>query len=232
MDGYHCLNPFLLHQRVRLQDLQEIPELVKSGCFMATNDLDSRYWHLRVKPEHWTFIGIHIVNEDGSVSYFVWLVMHLGVSNAVFIFTTMLKPITSYLASKGIPTLIYIDDQLVVGKDEEECAAHNKFAVDTLGKAGWVVSPSKATGPASRLTFLGLDVCSITPKFYIPEKKFLNICSLLEEAFFARKLQPRQLARLVGKLQSCSLAVGPVVRLMTRELYQFICKVVEEYSWS
>ena len=107
MDGSRCLNPFLLHRRVRLQDLREIPEVVNPGCFMATNDLDSGYWHLRVKAEHWTFLGIHIVNEDGSVSYFVWLVMFLGVSDAVFIFTNMLEPITCYLSSKGIPTLIY-----------------------------------------------------------------------------------------------------------------------------
>ena len=75
-----------------------------------------------------------------------------------------------------------------------------------------------------RSGLLGLDVCSVTSKFYIPV--------LLERSFYAKRLSPRQLARLVGKLQSCSLAVGPVVRLVTRELYRFICKVAEDFSWS
>ena len=52
VDGSRCLNPFLLHRRVKLQDLREVPEVVKPGCFMATNDLDNGYWHLAVKPEH------------------------------------------------------------------------------------------------------------------------------------------------------------------------------------
>ena len=128
--------------------------------------------------------------------------------------------------------MMYIDDQLVSGKDEKECAANNKFSLETFGKAGWVVSPEKSTGPSSRLTFLGLDVCSTTSKFYIPEKKFSSLCHLLEEAFFAPRLQPRWLASLVGKLQSCSRAVGPVVRLMTRAMYRFICSTVDAFSWS
>ena len=75
-------------------------------------------------------------------------------------------------------------------------------------------------------------MCSRTLKFFIPEKKSLNIFSQLEAAYVARRLQPRKLTSLVGKLQSCSLALGPVVRLMTRNFYRFICQVVEENSWS
>ena len=50
VDGSRCLNPYLQHRRIRLSDLRNIPELIRPGCFMATNDLDSGYWHLRVKP--------------------------------------------------------------------------------------------------------------------------------------------------------------------------------------
>ena len=35
-------------------------------------------------------LGIHVVEVDGSVSYYVWKVMFLGMSDAVFIFSTML----------------------------------------------------------------------------------------------------------------------------------------------
>ena len=100
--------------------------------------------------------------------------MFLGISDAVFIFTAMMKPVRVYLALKGIPTAIYIDDQFVLGKDEEQCAANNCFPVEVLGKVDRVVSPSKSTGPASRLAFLGLDICSVEQKFFIPEKKLLS----------------------------------------------------------
>ena len=129
--------------------------------------------------------------------------MFLGISDAVFIFTTMLKFIQVYLSSKEIPSAIYIDNQFVLGKNEEECKANNSFAVEVLDKVGWVFSLSKSAGLAFRLTFLGLGICSVQQKFFIPEKKFVIILSLLEDALHSRKMQIRQLASLVGKLQSC-----------------------------
>ena len=53
VDMSRCLNLYLLHRRVSLQDHCVFPELVKPGCFMATNNFDSGYWYLRVKPDHW-----------------------------------------------------------------------------------------------------------------------------------------------------------------------------------
>ena len=40
-----------------------------------------------------------------------------------------------------------------------------------------------------------------------------------------------QLAKVVGKIQSCWRALGPVVRVMTRSCYSFICKSVDTYAW-
>ena len=208
-----------------------MPDLVKPGSFMATNDLDSGYWHIAVRKEHWTYLGIHVTETDGSNSFYVWVVMFLGVSDAVFIFTTMLKLIRCYLASKGVPNCIYIDDLMVLGRCLEDCVANNAFALEVLAKAGWVVSPSKATGPADRLTFLGLDVCSRSMMFFIPEKKLEAILGHLDSFVKGKKTSPRCLARLVGKIQSCHRALGPVVRHMTRNIYRFICSNVENFAW-
>ena len=46
VDGSRCLNPYLRHRRVRLQDLRDVPELIKEGYWVYTDDLDSGYWVL------------------------------------------------------------------------------------------------------------------------------------------------------------------------------------------
>ena len=53
--------------------------------------------HLGVHSDFWTYLGIHIVEPTGEVSFFVWKVMFLGVSDAVFIFSAILKPIRVFL---------------------------------------------------------------------------------------------------------------------------------------
>ena len=147
-------------------------------------------------------MGIYVIEEDGSVSFYVWTVMFLGISDAVFIFSAMLKLVRVYLSSKGIANVIYIDDLFLLGRNKELCVANNAFAVEVLGKAGWVMSLSKSTGPASRLTFLWLDICSIQMKFFLPEKKIVSILSQLETAFISRKMQAMQLASMFAKFRA------------------------------
>ena len=231
VDGSRCLNPYLTHRKIRLQDHRDVPDVVKPGSWFTTNDLDSGYWHIKVNPEHWTYLGIHVVEVDGSVSYYVWKVMFLGISDAVFIFSVMLKPVRVYLAKKGVTILIYIDDVLVVGPNQLVCEANTALTLDVLQKAGWVVSPSKVAGPASRITFLGLDICSESMKFHIPEGKLTKLEEILDNAIRAKRRTPRMLSSLVGKVQSCYRALGPVVRLMTRKSYRWICERVDSTSW-
>ena len=109
---------------------------MQPGSWFTTNDLDSGYWHIKVNPAHWTYLGIHVIETDGSVTFYVWLVMFLGISDAVFLFTAMLRPIRVYLAKRGVIILIYIDDVLVVGANRLTCEANTALTLDVLAKSG------------------------------------------------------------------------------------------------
>jgi hypothetical protein len=50
---------------------------------MTVNDLDSGYWQVPIHPEHQTFLGLHFRHPDGSVDYWVLVVMPLGIVDAV-----------------------------------------------------------------------------------------------------------------------------------------------------
>ena len=92
-------------------------------------------------------MGIHIVEESGEVSFFQWRVMFLGVSDAVFIFSAILKPIRVFLNTLGIRNCFYIDDLLVIGKTRQEVIENDAVAKQVLANTGWVVSSSKTLGP-------------------------------------------------------------------------------------
>ena len=165
------------------------------------------------------------------MSFYVWKVMFLGISDAVFIFTTMLKPLRVYLARRGVPILIYIDDVQVGGINKAVCEANTALTLCVLKKAGWVVSPSKAEGPAPSITFLGLVICGQSLPFLIPESKIQKLTDILSETIRARRRTARMLSSLIGKIQSCYRALGPVTRLMTRRSYHWICQMVDNFLW-
>ena len=148
--------------------------------------------------------------------------LFLGVKDAVWLFTCMLKPIRVYLASKGVPTIFYLDDFMVKGESEAKCRENQAFLVETLSKAGFVVSESKSRGPLTRILFLGLEVCSSTLKFFIPSEKLQRIEQEIEVMLSARKVKLRTMAKFLGLLQSVSRAVGNVVRLRSRILYGWL----------
>ena len=130
----------------------------------------------------------------------------------------------------GIPNAIYIDDHLTIGASEASCRANNVIAKEVFKNAGFVVSPDKTKGPATRILYLGLEVCSIERKFFIPEKKLTRLLGALDSLLNQRLVSVRKLASGVGLLQSCALALGPVVRLMTRRLYSFIAEMEMKFS--
>ena len=222
IDASRHLNPYLKHRRVRLQDHREIDTFVRKHDYFTIEDLDSGYWHLLIHPDHQKFLGISINDEKGNPLYFCWRVLFLGISDAVFIFTLLLKPIRIYLAKHGIRNLIYLDDAICAGGSEEESMANRLFMVDTFQKAGFVVSLAKSQGPAKRICFLGLEICSTTLSFYIPEKKLLKIIQKGEHLLASRRAKTRDVASFVGLLQSCFRALGNVVRLRTRRLYHWM----------
>ena len=190
------------------------------------------FQHLAVKPEHRTFLGIHIIEEDGSISFYVWRVMFLGISDAVFIFSAILKPISAHISCLGVPNIIYIDDNLNGGPTRELACSNNLVANQVFSQAGWIVSQEKKQGPLQRILFLGLEVCSVSLKFFIPEKKIVKLLAEIDSLLSSKKVKLRVFASFLGLLQSCNKALGPVVRLMTRVSYLFLMHNVDRHSWN
>ena len=156
--------------------------------------------------------------------------MFLGISDTVFIFSTMTKPIRSYLASHGIPNIIFIDDHLTGGANEKLAIQNIKFSNYIWAKAGWVMSPSKKQGPLKKILFLGLLICSDSMMFYIPEAIIVKLLAKADSLLSSKKGKLRVLASFFGLLRG--RALGPIVRLMSRCMYSFLMSNVNAFSWN
>ena len=99
------------------------------------------------------------------------------------------EPIRIYVASYGIPCLIYLDDLWISGRNKDQCVKNRNFVREVLQKSGWVVSLSKAVEPAQRILFLGLEICSLSMKFYVPEKKLCRVENSIDECLRKKKCQ-------------------------------------------
>ena len=225
VDASRHLNPYLEDRKIKLEDLEVREQIFLKGDFQTKIDLDSGYWHVPLFHGHKKFVGCHFVQKDGSILYWIWNVLFLGIKDAVYIFSKLLVPHKTYLRSLGIRNTIYIDDQSVIAQSYELCKAHTQITLDTFAKAGWVVNVKKSNDPpAQQMEFLGLLINSIDMKYYVPESKKESICDLICKILNSKKVHIKTLAKLCGKLQFCFKAFGPVVKLLTRSSYYLISR--------
>ena len=123
-------------RHVKLETLDEAELSVQEGDFQAISDLDSGYWHIMIHRDFQQYLGIHYVDKEGVVHFYQWRVLFLGLSDAVRLFTKVLKPHRAHLYRNGIRHNSYIDDHRVLRKSEEECTKNNDFASHALRSAG------------------------------------------------------------------------------------------------
>ena len=99
------INPYIAKRKVKLEDLNVIPDLVSEGDYMSTDDLEKGYWQVKVNPMYRKYIGIFLKGK-----YYVAFVLILGISDAVYAFTKINRPIVRYFRSRGVKASVYIDN--------------------------------------------------------------------------------------------------------------------------
>ena len=97
----------------------------------------------------------------------------------------------------------------------------NKIQVATaVLEAGLIVNNAKSNWVSMKsLIWLGFQINLQDVWLTMPDQKVESLTGLMQQAKDSRSIQATALARITGKIVSMALALGPVTRLMTRNLY-------------
>ena len=129
----------------------------------------------------------------------------------------------------GHNSFIYLDDGLGSHPDKCSAAAAAMIQKKELNSAGLLVNEEKSHWhPMQVGEWLGLVINTITMSFHIPERKVEKLKSLLSFAIGDASSSYRELARIAGSIISVALAVGPISRLLTRQMY---LAIVSRSAW-
>lgn len=85
----------------------------------------------------------------------------MGYTKSPGLFTDITRFITSFCRGKNILLIMYIDDILILGKSEEDCAQKVDFVVQLLKNLGFLINFEKSSLKPSQ------KVGSLCLKFYI-----------------------------------------------------------------
>ena len=150
----------------------------------------------------------------------VFTVLSFGLSTACYLFNKLMRPLVRHWRGRGLKAIVYLDDGIVAVKGEHRALEESALVRHELECAGFVINLEKSLWvPSQSMEWLGFNIDLCKGEFSIPA----NILDSLKLQLFAVAeaftVPARQLASVIGKIMSMSMALGPVTRLMTRKLY-------------
>ena len=146
--------------------------LLGKGALLAKMDIKQAYRNVPVAPEDRYLLGLIWDNK-----IYVDQVLPFGLRSAPLIFSTVADALLWMMKQRGMLWAIhYIDDFLTMGAPfSKECDKNMKIMTTTCEWAGLPVEPSKSVGPATSLTFLGIEMDSIDNLLRLPPEKLAEI---------------------------------------------------------
>ena len=143
-----------------------------------------------------------------------------GYSEAVRVFTKLLKPPFSILRSHGYLSVVFVDDSYLQGHTSSTCEDNGNATVDLLQFLGFTIHPEKSVlVPTQEIEFLGFVLNSVEMKIKLTDCKSSKIISKL---LYKGKQTIRDLASVIGSLVA-TFPVLPYGKLHYRELER--CKI-------
>ena len=110
--------------------------------------------------------------ESPKYEYFIDNRLCFGLSCAPSIFNRSSNAVVRMMSRRGFRSVInYLDDFLIIGKTYEECQQGLITLIRLLHLLGFNISWKKVILPTQEVTFLGLELDSLTMSVGLPADK-------------------------------------------------------------
>ena len=214
--AFDAVNSHSSPENVSFTSVDEALKLLKPNSYMAKIDLASAYRHVPIHPSDYTAMGIKWKFRDSKkYTYMVDTRLPFGASKSVFIFNHITQSVVRMAQKRGISVVCYLDDFLVAGDSLKQCKESYDLMLSLLQNLGFTINWNKVVQPTQSLTFLGINIDSVSQTLSIPDMKLNEIRTALADALHCVKMTKRELQSLIGTLMwaaRCVRAIRPIIR--------------------
>ena len=187
-----------------LDDAVAIIKRLGRGCLLAKLDLQSAYRIIPVHPDDRELLAVNWKNN-----VFLDAALPFGLRSAPKIFSAVADAMLFIMFKNGVGEAIhYLDDFLFAGAPESsECACALSAALSTCDELGFPVAREKIEGPATVLSFLGIEVDTQLLELRLPQEKLAMIVKEVTKWESRRAGTKRELLSLIGLLHHAASIV-------------------------
>ena len=184
--------------------------------FFVTFDLKSGYHHVEIFPDHRQYLGFSWC-YGSEIKYFVFNVLPFGLSSAPYIFTKLVRSLVNYWRGLGRRVVTFLDDGIGGSSDLAACQGLSRLCRSDLDLAGFFVNLQKSVWEPSQVgTWLGFHLDFSLNIISVPVSKITKLQESISRVLGLPLANAKDLAGIAGQRNSMFLAIGNIVRLMTR----------------
>ena len=191
------------------------------GCLLVKLDVEAAYKQVPVRQEDWPLLCFKWAGK-----YYYELCLPFGLTSSCAkweLYATALHHF--FRVYLGIALVIhYIDDFLFVFGPGDDACSFLKAALALCVQLGLPMAVAKTIGPTTRLTFLGIQLDTITMMASLDDEKLSQIRTLLHSWMSATHATVRELQSLCGKLNWCAQVVRP------GRAYTYLRRIIDHCS--
>jgi ribonuclease HI len=225
------LNEHLRDKTFKMEGIDTVREMIEPGDWATSLDFKSAFNHI---PVHSDFQPYLCFDFEGTT--YAYRGMPFGVKHAPRVFSRLMKCAIQEVRRRwGVRITFYMDDTLLLFKDEQTAARQTVEIAEYLQRLGWTLSPEKCQLNPSHVTeFLGWEwnlqdaTLAISPS---------HRGALLEEVFAwldlterRSQVPTRKLAGLLGELNFLR-AQNPEASLHMGQLNGLKVRSVRASGW-
>ena len=128
------LNEFVEYKHFKMESLEDVFKIIKKDVWVASVDLKDAFFTIPVHILHQKYFKFEWFNQ-----FYKFLGMPNGYSDAMRIFTKMLKPVFGYLRKQGHLSVVFVDDSNLQADTEQECIKNINATVNILTMLGFTI---------------------------------------------------------------------------------------------
>ena len=175
------------------------------GCFLAKTDVKNAFRIIPIRPHDYGLLGMRWRNL-----YYYDRCMPMGCSSSCKTFETLSTAMEWIAQTKlGIQHIIHLlDDFLIIAQSRSLCQDQLRLFLDLCSYLGIPIAPEKTCGPATTLSFAGIELDSVSFEARLPLDKIDKCLSVISDFLTRKKVTLKELQSLTGLLNfACSVVV-------------------------
>ncbi|XP_036146143.1 uncharacterized protein LOC118646722 [Monomorium pharaonis] len=197
------LNEFITVPHFKTEDWRTVVQLLSPGDFLATIDLEDAYLLLPIHRE-----DRHFLRFSFSGQFFQFRVLPFGLASAPYIFTRILKPILHHIRQRGIFSVVFLDDFLLMAPSRSQSEENVSVVLNLLSSLGFIVNKRKSSlSPQRSCRYLGFIFDTDHFSISIPQDKRSKLLHRTLDLLTRSACKIRFLASYIGSLISICPAV-------------------------